>query len=121
MAVAAGGTLWQDLHEDCPRAEEHQQLTPPSQTWHEVNLQEGATCAALGAVKVQVNSTHRQAVRDPGTLRITGRASDGVVEAAELPGHPFCVGVQWHPEAIGGGLYPELCRAALAYAATRRS
>ena len=25
-------------------------------------------------------------------------AEDGVVEGLELPGHAFCVGVQWHPE-----------------------
>jgi gamma-glutamyl-gamma-aminobutyrate hydrolase PuuD len=29
---------------------------------------------------------------------VTGRAPDGTVEAVELAGHPFVVGVQWHPE-----------------------
>ncbi len=112
MAVAASGSLWQDLYQDCPDALEHQQLTPPHEPWHAVALEPGLTRTALGSASVRVNSTHRQAVRDPGALRITGRAPDGVVEAAELEGHPFCVGVQWHPEAIGGALYPELCSAA---------
>lgn len=112
MAVAAGGSLVQDLYAEWPDHLEHQQLTPPSQPWHRVRLDPGLACDALGAAEIQVNSTHRQAVAEPGSLRITGWAPDGVVEAAELAGHPWCVGVQWHPEAIGGALYPELCGAA---------
>tara|TARA_B100001964_G_scaffold188121_1_gene209354 strand:+ start:265 stop:429 length:165 start_codon:yes stop_codon:yes gene_type:complete len=27
-------------------------------------------------------------------------AADGIVEAAEIPTHPYAVGVQWHPEWI---------------------
>ncbi|MFM8185495.1 MAG: gamma-glutamyl-gamma-aminobutyrate hydrolase family protein, partial [Alphaproteobacteria bacterium] len=25
-------------------------------------------------------------------------ADDGIIEAFEKPNHPFCIGVQWHPE-----------------------
>jgi len=31
-------------------------------------------------------------------LRIVGHAPDGLVEAIELPEHPFGLAVQWHPE-----------------------
>jgi len=31
---------------------------------------------------------------------ISARAPHGVVEAIELPGLPFALGVQWHPEAV---------------------
>ena len=31
-------------------------------------------------------------------LRVAGRAPDGLVEAVELPEHPFGLAVQWHPE-----------------------
>ena len=34
-------------------------------------------------------------------LVVTARSGDGVVEAVELPGHRFVVGVQWHPEEVG--------------------
>ena len=48
-----------------------------------------------------VNSSHHQAVREPGDrLRVTATSPvDGVIEAVELddPKH-FVLGVQWHPE-----------------------
>lgn len=45
-----------------------------------------------------VNSYHHQAISDPGDGSVTAMSDDGVAEAIELPGHPFCLGVQWHPE-----------------------
>jgi putative glutamine amidotransferase len=49
-----------------------------------------------------VVSEHHQAVDRlaPG-LRVTGTAPDGLVEALEVPGHRFALGVQWHPERCG--------------------
>nr|HID14900.1 hypothetical protein [Anaerolineae bacterium] len=35
-----------------------------------------------------------------GGLVVTARAPDGVIEGLEAPDHPFCVAVQWHPEAM---------------------
>jgi putative glutamine amidotransferase len=43
---------------------------------------------------------------------------DGVIEGIELPGHPFALGVQWHPEsalrheARHAAIYGGLVRAA---------
>ena len=38
---------------------------------------------------------------------------DGLVEAAELTGYPFGIGVQWHPEAgDDGALFTALVAAA---------
>ena len=45
-----------------------------------------------------VNSYHRQSISDPGDGAVTAMAEDGVAEMIELSGHPFCLGVQWHPE-----------------------
>ncbi|MFH1469419.1 MAG: gamma-glutamyl-gamma-aminobutyrate hydrolase family protein [Pseudomonadota bacterium] len=111
LAVAAGGSLIQDIEAELPGAGEHQQPTPPSQPWHPVLLEPGRVQAVYGS-RTEVNSTHHQAVAEPGALRITGRAPDGVVEAIEAPDHPWCVGVQWHPEALDAALYRALCRAA---------
>jgi putative glutamine amidotransferase len=48
-----------------------------------------------------VNSLHHQAIKDvaPG-LTVAARAPDKIVEAVEAAGHPFAIGVQWHPEEL---------------------
>jgi putative glutamine amidotransferase len=51
-----------------------------------------------------VNSSHHQAVENlaPG-YRAAAFAPDGIIEAIEpvdLDGHPFILGVQWHPETL---------------------
>jgi putative glutamine amidotransferase len=33
-------------------------------------------------------------------MAVSARAPDGVVEAIEMDGHPFALGVQWHPEVL---------------------
>ncbi len=98
LAVAAGGTLHQHIPDALPDALDHEQPTDPATPWHPVRLEAGQLRNLLGPT-TDVNSTHHQAIDHPGSLRITGRAPDGVVEAAEGPGR-FCVGVQWHPELL---------------------
>ncbi len=51
-----------------------------------------------GSTTVTTASFHRQAVVDPGSLVVSAHDADGVVEAVELPGPRFALGVQWHPE-----------------------
>jgi putative glutamine amidotransferase len=31
-------------------------------------------------------------------LNVCATTEDGIIEAYENPNHPFCIGVQWHPE-----------------------
>ncbi len=46
-----------------------------------------------------VNSRHHQSVDAVAApLVVSARAADGTIEGLELPGHPFAVAVQWHPE-----------------------
>ncbi len=45
-----------------------------------------------------VNSSHHQAVDNPGSLTITGWAEDETIEVLEDPSRKFHLGVQWHPE-----------------------
>ena len=48
-----------------------------------------------------VNSYHHQALDQIGDgLIVSATASDGTVEAIEMPSHPFAIGVQWHPESM---------------------
>lgn len=48
---------------------------------------------------LSVRSGHHQAVGRLGErLAVTARAEDGIIEAVEVVGHHWMVGVQWHPE-----------------------
>ena len=67
---------------------------------HPVNLDEVSRSAEIfGETLLHVNSLHHQGLKDIApSLRIVGRAPDGLVEAVEMPGHRYAVAVQWHPE-----------------------
>ncbi|ACG71325.1 peptidase C26 [Anaeromyxobacter sp. K] len=100
LDVVRGGTLWQDLPGEAG-LHGHEQPAPKDVPSHEVTIAPGTQLATLaGAGPLMVNSTHHQAVREPGPgVLVSARAPDGVVEAIELPDLPFALGVQWHPEA----------------------
>ncbi|MEU1735490.1 gamma-glutamyl-gamma-aminobutyrate hydrolase family protein [Streptosporangium sp. NPDC020145] len=62
----------------------------------------------------EVTAPHHQAVKRLGEgLLAVAWADDQIVEGVELQGHPFCVGVQWHPERAGDNrLFEALVQAA---------
>jgi putative glutamine amidotransferase len=83
---------------------------------------DSATAAIFGS-GVTVLCSHHQSIDRLGTgLTPTAFADDGVIEAIELPGPPFVLGVQWHPEE-GADQRPfaALVEAARSYRATRRA
>ena len=100
MAVAGGGTLHQDISANIPGALEHEQTSDPATPWHPISIETGLLRKAYGCGILRVNSTHHQAVNDPGCFEVTARAPDGVIEGIEHPQLRCCVGVQWHPEYI---------------------
>lgn len=103
MNVALGGTLYQDLTADAGRSViAHRQKQPDCYTSHSVTLAQDAILAHIaGSTEISVNSLHHQAVNRLGEgMRATALAPDGIIEAAEFAGHPFYVGVQWHPERL---------------------
>lgn len=56
-------------------------------------------CAVMQATEVTVASWHHQAVdRVAAPFRTVAHSADGLLEAMELPGHPWLLCVQWHPE-----------------------
>lgn len=64
-----------------------------------VVTEEGSAVRRLLGARVNVLCSHHQAIGELGRdLVVTARSKDGVIEAVELPGHRFVVGVQWHPE-----------------------
>jgi putative glutamine amidotransferase len=99
--VGLGGTLYTHLPDQFPNALDH--AYPGNMRTvlvHEVRIEEGTHIAdVLGEPIVRVNSHHHQGLKDiAASLRIAGHAPDGLVEAIELPDHPFGLAVQWHPE-----------------------
>ena len=101
MNVALGGTLYTHIPDQLPNALDH---SYPGNfrtvLVHEVKIEEGTRIAdVLGEPIVRVNSHHHQGLKDIApSLRVAGHAPDGLVEAIELPDHPFGLAVQWHPE-----------------------
>ena len=97
--VALGGTLTQHLP-DLTGDDSHRH-TPGSFGDHEVRLEPGSLAAkAAGADRILVKSHHHQGVERVGEgLTVSGHSvDDDVVEAIELPGDHFALGVLWHPE-----------------------
>jgi putative glutamine amidotransferase len=91
MNVALGGTLHQhiDGHDRKGEPDVHAARVEPSSRLAEIVCTE----------EYSVNSRHHQAADRIGQgLVVTARASDGVIEAVEIPASPFALGVQWHPE-----------------------
>ncbi len=59
--------------------------------------------AATGVDTLDVNSFHKEAIGETGRdVRVSARASDGVIEAIEIPGRRFALGLQWHQERYAG-------------------
>jgi len=113
LNVAAGGALTQDIPTQVPGALTHSTVAgrPVAVVAHTVDVVQGSRLAALFASgELGVNSAHHQAVKTVGAgLTVTARAPDGVIEGLERPDHPFCVGVQWHPEVMVES-HPEMRR-----------
>jgi putative glutamine amidotransferase len=111
LAVELGGTLYQDIGDEVPGAFDHEQKTDPREPGHSARVLPGSDLAAIvGTHEIRVNSTHHQAVKDPGRARVSAVAPDQIIEAIELPGK-FVLGVQWHPELLGGPEHLSLYRA----------
>jgi putative glutamine amidotransferase len=100
LAVMLGGSLIQHIPDAIPAALQHEQANPRHEPGHRVAITPGTLLHRIvGAAEMQVNSSHHQAVRDPGRFAVVNaRAEDSVIEGVEDPRYRFCLGVQWHPE-----------------------
>lgn len=106
LNVVAGGSLHQHLDEREPHRPHRIGDTDVWESnWHTVEVTPGSLLAHLaGVTSMRVNSRHHQAVTPerlaPGVVA-TARTDEGgmeIIEAIEVPGHVFALGVQWHPE-----------------------
>lgn len=122
LNVFLGGSLVQDVPSELHTQIQHSWPGHDGpEPHHQIALEAGSRLAQLaGGREALVNSSHHQAVLEPGkNLRIVSRAPDGVIEAVEWTGDSnWIVGVQWHPERMVGNdelartLFRELVAAA---------
>ena len=107
LVAALGGTIYQDLNTQYSEAPlvKHDQDLDRAYASHTVKVEAGSTLASLFPEAVEkglpVNSFHHQAVHTPGPLlRVSAKATDGVIEAVESNEFKSIIGVQWHPECF---------------------
>jgi gamma-glutamyl-gamma-aminobutyrate hydrolase PuuD len=118
LNVALGGTLDQHI----PDTVGHQRHCPAPGVFGatRVTLSPGSVLAGVLGPTATVACYHHQAIdKLAPELEVAGWSDDDIVEAVELPGRRFAVGVQWHPEQDGGDL--RLFQALVAAAVIRKS
>jgi len=98
LAAWAGGSLTSHRHDE--ELTQSHVTTFGSVARHSVSITpETRLAAVLGTKSLKVNSFHHFSITDPGRLQVTAReGTEGLIEAVELPGNRFVIGVQWHPE-----------------------
>jgi putative glutamine amidotransferase len=103
--VALGGTLYTHILDQLPNALEHSCTSAdgvPARTrlTHSVQVEpESQFCRVVGQTTMNVNSLHHQGIKAVApALKAVAYAPDGLVEAVEMPAHPFGLAVQFHPE-----------------------
>ena len=100
LNVSLGGTLHQHVP-DIVGSEDYQPA-PGRFGRKDVAVEPESELGRLlrqGEEPMSVHVYHHQAIDEvaPG-LTVTARSEDGVIEAVELEGERFGIGVQWHPE-----------------------
>jgi putative glutamine amidotransferase len=107
LNVTLGGKMIVDIPTERPGALGHSRMDMKDKIVHEVTLEAGSRLAGVfGKTQLGVNSSHHQAVAEPGgPLRVTATGPDGIIEAVELKPTerallPYLVSIQWHPERL---------------------
>ncbi len=101
LNVACGGSLIQDLA-SIKNAINHMQTSNNRTDFsHKVTFNPKSNLYKILGASTYVNSFHHQAIATLGhNLIISGQSKDQIIEAIEMPSHPFVIGVQWHPECM---------------------
>ncbi|MGE5894471.1 MAG: gamma-glutamyl-gamma-aminobutyrate hydrolase family protein [bacterium] len=96
MNIALGGSLFQDIEKQCRSALNHRTGS------HAIAMNPGFF---IGGGSCTVNSSHHQAIKERGKgVQVIAQSEDGIIEAIQITGCRYCVGVQWHPERDTGNI-----------------
>ncbi len=105
MNCLYGGTIIQHIPDEAENYMIHEQSKikgkeDSSHPYHNVNIERNSLLHEIvGQDVIATNSSHHQSARSVGPgIKINAYANDGIIEGIENPNHPFCLGVQWHPE-----------------------
>ncbi len=98
--VCLGGSVYQDITDK--QTEIHKDNHKLFNNYHGLKISKSSLLYdVFKKDEITVNSTHHQAVKTLGkNIKAVAESHDGFVEAYESIEHPFCVGVQWHPEHV---------------------
>ena len=101
LNVLLGGTLDQHLSDQADRLD-HDRDRPRAEPVHDIRVKDGSLLAGiLGASEAPVNSHHHQGLEKVAPrLEEIAWSGDGVLEAVQMEGQRWVLGVQWHPEAM---------------------
>ncbi|MFC4172827.1 gamma-glutamyl-gamma-aminobutyrate hydrolase family protein [Microvirga sp. GCM10011540] len=99
-----GCRMVSDVHASWPGALNHDKRD----LLHGVTIRNGTKLAGLvGAETFEVNTFHREALVEVSDgVVAAAHGPDGVIEAIEVPGRSFALGLQWHPEKFASADHP---------------
>lgn len=103
LNIAAGGNIYQDIAIQYRTDLRHSNpQSGKADIIHKVKLLEGTRLSGFyGSGLKGVNSFHHQAVKELAPMfKASAFSEDGLLEAYEIAGDRFFVGVQWHPEML---------------------
>lgn len=112
MNVAMGGTLHPKVHTKL-NAIDHRECKDDDfavkyAVSHTLKICRGGVFGQWMGTEnpISVNSLHEQGIEQLApVLHQEAIAPDGLIEAFSLPGHPYFIGVQWHPEWFATELF----------------
>lgn len=99
LNVVEGGTLIEHIPDAVGDTVLHR-APPREPITHKVVVKPGSRLRnIIGRDECEVTSWHHQAPAQVAQrFEVVATAPDGIVEAFEMPDHPWLIAVQWHPE-----------------------
>ena len=102
LNVAMNGSLYQDLEREGSFYKHMKSNYPMNAVTHYVSVEQNRLLFQIfKKTSLGVNSFHHQGIKAVGDkLKVTAKSEDNVIEAIELDGAAFILGLQWHPEKM---------------------
>jgi len=108
--VSLGGTLVQHIPDEVGEDICHSDSRGDVDAMHEIAFEGPSRLRDLfGADRIEVNSSHHQAIKDIAKgLKVVARSDDGIIEALEFTEERSALLVQWHPERMADAAHREI-------------